>query len=128
MLGLFGIEPRTIRFKPKGEPHSTAKGYYRKDLVAGAAAAQIQLDVEPSRNPLTHSAVESGVPSRSSTFRILPQPSPCSGCRDMHTGIAEMAKVNPSMSDEELAAKSGCSVIIVRQAKARYLDWNKESE
>jgi hypothetical protein len=46
----------------------------------------------------------------------------------MHKGIAEMAKANPGMSDEKLAAKSGCSVIIVRQAKARYLDWQKESE
>ena len=46
----------------------------------------------------------------------------------MHLGIAEMAKANPAMSDEELAAKSGCDLTIVRQAKARYLDWKKESE
>jgi hypothetical protein len=45
----------------------------------------------------------------------------------MHLGIAEMAKANPGMNDEDLAAKSGCDVTTVRQAKARYLDWNKES-
>ena len=30
MLKLFGVEPKTIRFKPKSEPNSTAKGYYRE--------------------------------------------------------------------------------------------------
>jgi hypothetical protein len=128
MLGIFGVEPKTIRFRPKGESHSTAKGYYRKDMVAATAAAQIQLDVEPSRHPVTHSAVESAEPSRSPDFRILPPPSPCSGCRDMHSGIAEMAKTNPSMSDEDLAAKSGCSLAIVRQAKMRHLDRKKGGE
>jgi hypothetical protein len=59
MLSLFGVEPTTIRFKPKGEPHSTAKGYYRKDMVAGATAAQVQLNFEPSRYPVTHSALVS---------------------------------------------------------------------
>jgi hypothetical protein len=59
MLKLFGVEPKTIRVKPKGEPHSTAKGYYRRDMVAGAATAQAQPDVEPERNPVTHLGAES---------------------------------------------------------------------
>ena len=128
MLGLFGVEPKTIRFKQKGQSHSTAKGYYRKNLDGGAAAAQIQFDAEPSRNPVTHSGVESVEPSLSSALRVLPAPPSCSGCRDMHSGIAEMAKANPGMSDEELAAKSGCSLAIVRQAKMRHLDWKKDGE
>ena len=32
MLKLFGVEPKTIRFKPKSQPNSTAKGYYRDRL------------------------------------------------------------------------------------------------
>jgi len=60
-------------------------------------------------------------------LHILPSPTPCGGCKDMHLRIAEMAKANPGMSDEELAANSGCNVTTVRQAKARYLDWNRES-
>jgi len=58
MLKLFGVEPTTIRLKPKGEPHSTAKGYYRKDIVTGAEAAQVQLNFEPSRYPVTHAGAE----------------------------------------------------------------------
>jgi hypothetical protein len=42
MLKLFGVEPKTIRLKPKGEPHSTAKGYYRTDMVAGAERSGFQ--------------------------------------------------------------------------------------
>jgi hypothetical protein len=124
MLGLFGVEPKTIRFKPKGELHSTAKGYYRKEMVAATSAAQNQI----ARNPVTHSAVELAESLQSPAFRILPPPSPCNGCRDMHSGIAEMAKANPRMSDEELAAKSGCSLAIVRQAKMRHLDWKQDGE
>ncbi len=45
MLRPFGVEPKTIRVKPKGEAHSTAKGYYRADMVAGTAAAQGQPNV-----------------------------------------------------------------------------------
>jgi hypothetical protein len=123
MLSLFGVEPTTIRFKPKGEPHSTAKGYYRKDMVAGAAAAQIQID----GNTVTPCSVD--IPAKkAAALCVLPSPSPCTGCKDMHSGIAEMAKTNPSMSDEELAAKSGCSLSIVRQAKMRHIDWKKGGE
>jgi hypothetical protein len=46
----------------------------------------------------------------------------------MHSGIAEMAKANPGMSDEDLAGKSGCSLAIVRQAKMRHIDWKKVGE
>lgn len=60
-------------------------------------------------------------------LRVLPSPSPCGGCKDMHWGIAEMAKANPGISDEELVEKSGCDLVIVRQAKVRHLDWKKET-
>lgn len=125
MLKLFGVEPKTIRVKPKGEPHSTVKGYYRKDLVSGTAAAEVQPDVEPSRNPVTQPQAEVAKPSRSAA-PILPILDQCGGCRDMHRGIAEMAEANPELSDEELAAKSSCSVTNVRQAKMRHLDWKRE--
>ena len=125
MLKLFGVEPKTIRFKPKSEPNSTAKGYYRADLAA-AAASVLGEEVAPSRNPETQCNTD-GSKKAAATLRILPSPTPCGGCKDMHWGIAEMARANPGMSDEELAAKSGCDVTIVRQAKARYLDWKKES-
>lgn len=55
-------------------------------------------------------------------IRVL---SPCGGCKDMHAGIAKMAKDKPGMSDAELAAKSGCDLTIVRQAKVRFLDWKE---
>ena len=127
MLGLFGVEPKTIRFKPKGQSHSTAKGYYRKDLEVGTAAAQSQPDVEPSRNPVTQPRVEvASLPKP--TTPSLPILGQCGGCRDMHRGIAEMAMANPGMSDEELAVKCGCEPVIVRQAKMRHIDWKKESE
>jgi hypothetical protein len=126
-LKLFGVVPKTIRFKPKSEPNSTAKGYYRADLVAAAKTTQSETDEASERNSVTQAHADAPREVKPA-LRILPSPSPCNGCRDMHKGIAEMAKANPGMSDEELAVKSGCSVIIVRQAKARYLDWKKESE
>jgi len=64
MLKLFGIEPKTIRVKPKSEPNSTAKGYRRADMAAGTAAAQAQPDVELSRNPPTHSGEGAAKPSQ----------------------------------------------------------------
>ena len=33
MLKLFEVEPKTIRFKPKSEPNSTAKGYFRDHFL-----------------------------------------------------------------------------------------------
>ncbi len=78
------------------------------------AASSVTPTVESQKKPVA-------------SLRVLPSPMPCGGCKDMHFGIAEMAKADPAMSDEELAAKSGCDVTIVRQAKTRYIDWNKES-
>ena len=44
LLRHFGVEPKTIRVRPKGEPNSTAKGYTRADLIAGAERAGQILD------------------------------------------------------------------------------------
>ena len=146
MLRLFGIEPKTIRVKPKNEPHSTAKGYHRADLVAGTAVAQTesaaepdhhpgaqpeagaakpsQPDVEPDRHPVTlaggGAAKLSGLPTPS-----LPILGHCGGCGEMHRGIADMAEANPDWDDKQLAEDSGCSLTIVRQAKVRHLGWKK---
>jgi hypothetical protein len=127
MLKLFGVEPKTIRFKPKSEQNSTAKGYHRASLVAGAGAAAGDSAVVKERNPVTHPG-EKAAKSPETSALNLPILDPCGGCREMHRGIAEMALASPDLSDEGLAAKSGCSLAIVRQAKMRHLDWKKESE
>jgi hypothetical protein len=36
MLKLFGVEPRTIRVKPKDQPGATVKGYYARDLASAS--------------------------------------------------------------------------------------------
>ena len=125
MLKLFDVEPKTIRFRPKTQPNSTAKGYLREPL--DRAISRIQPEAEDSgRNPVTPNGETST--KRAADLRVLPSPSPCGGCKDMHRGIADIVKANPGVSDEELAVKSGCSTVIVRQAKARYFDWKKEGE
>jgi hypothetical protein len=53
LVKLFGVEPKTIRFKPKGEPNSTAKGYHRADLLAGAECAGVLRPMQNSSNPVT---------------------------------------------------------------------------
>jgi len=49
----------------------------------------------------------------------------CTGCREMHEGIVQLAQEHTNWSDEQLAAASGCSPAIVRQAKARFLAWKE---
>ena len=56
LLKRFGVEPRTIRVRPKGELNSTAKGYRLSDLMAGADGAGLRLDAETGRNPVTPSS------------------------------------------------------------------------
>jgi hypothetical protein len=48
-----GVEPRTIRVRPKGEPSSTAKGYRQADLIAGAERGGVPLGGGKGRNPVT---------------------------------------------------------------------------
>lgn len=126
MLKLFDVEPKTIRVKPKGEPNSTAKGYRSEPLRKAVQENQTEPEDTTRRNPVTPSDESQTKPV--AVLRVIPQAASCGGCKDMHRGIAELAKANPGMGDEELAAKSGCDVTTVRQAKARYLDWKKERE
>jgi hypothetical protein len=126
MLKLFEVEPKTIRFKPKSQPNSTAKGYRRESLDKALKATQGEPEDAVERNPVTPTDGSQKKPVVA--LRVLQSPTPCGGCKDMHSGIAEVAKANPGMSDEELAAKSGCSLAIVRQAKMRHLDWKQEGE
>jgi hypothetical protein len=51
LLKRFGVEPKTIRVRPKGEPKSTVKGYTLRDLVAGRERAGLCLDGGTGRNP-----------------------------------------------------------------------------
>lgn len=53
MLKLFGVEPKTIRFKPKSEPNSTAKGYYREPLCKALKETQAEPVYAAERNPVT---------------------------------------------------------------------------
>jgi hypothetical protein len=53
MLRRFGVEPKTIRLKAKGEPNSTAKGYMLADLLAEAERTGLRSEGEPGRNPVT---------------------------------------------------------------------------
>jgi hypothetical protein len=57
LLKRFGVEPRTIRVRPKGEPSSTAKGYRLADLVAAAEWAGLPLAGGKGRNPVTLAAM-----------------------------------------------------------------------
>lgn len=146
LLKPFGVEPKTIRVRPKGEPKSTAKGYCRTDMVARTMAAQVQPRVEPERDPVTHSAGELAAFSQPDvepdrhpvtrviaeeakpcavTARSLPILGQCGGCQDMHRGIAAKAEANPGWNDQQLSEDSGCSLTIVRQAKTRYLEWKQ---
>lgn len=124
MLKLFGAEPKTIRFKPKSQPNSTAKGYLRESLDKAMKATQAGADVVC--NPVT--PTDGSQKKAVAALWVLQSPTHCGGCKDMHRGIAEMAEADPSLSDEELAAKSGCSLAIVRQAKMRHLDWKQDGE
>lgn len=56
-------------------------------------------------------------------LRVLPNTFDCTGCKDMHKGIADLAMANPKWTDERLAKETATSGIIVRQARARYLAW-----
>lgn len=53
LLKRFGVEPRTIRVRPKSEPNSTAKGYVLADLVAAAGRAGLRPIGGTGRNPVT---------------------------------------------------------------------------
>jgi hypothetical protein len=72
LLRRFGVEPKTIRLKPKGEPNSTAKGYVLADLMAGSERAGLRLDAETGRNPVTQSSA--GCLSEEAAFgRAIPE-------------------------------------------------------
>jgi hypothetical protein len=58
LLKRFGVEPRTIRVRPKGERSSTAKGYKLADLIAAAGRAGLPLGGGKGRNPVTQGAVD----------------------------------------------------------------------
>jgi uncharacterized protein DUF3631/C-5 cytosine-specific DNA methylase len=56
LLKRFGVKPKTIRFRPKGEPNSTAKGYRWADIIAGSERAGVPRG-GTGRNPGTPAAV-----------------------------------------------------------------------
>lgn len=56
-------------------------------------------------------------------FPIIKPAMDCNGCRDMHEGIALLAKAHPDWSEEQLVEATGCSLTIIRQAFTRFLAW-----
>jgi hypothetical protein len=56
LLKRFGVGPKTIRVRPKGELESTAKGYSWADLIAASERAGVPLG-GTGRNPVTPAAM-----------------------------------------------------------------------
>lgn len=91
LVKLFGVEPKTIRFKPKGEANSTAKGYLRTDLMAGAERAGVVPPMQNSGNPVTLAGEsEAGCDDCLATAAT-----PDTGCDGLHQGIVEMEEASP---------------------------------
>jgi hypothetical protein len=45
---------------------------------------------------------------------------PCRGCKDLHSGIAEVLKGSPDKTIDTVACECGVSPVVVRQAATRY--------
>ena len=73
MLKLFEVEPKTIRFKPKSEPNSTAKGYLRDSLLKALKDNRAEPEDTAWRNPVTPNQVTQE--SRLRLWRVIPQSS-----------------------------------------------------
>jgi hypothetical protein len=117
MLKLFNVEPKTLRTKPKSERNSTAKGYLRANLLAASGATGAENSRE--RNPVTPTSEENlATPAMSSAK--LPLLNECGGCKDMHSGIADLASIHPDWNDHQIATQSGCSLVTVRAALVRF--------
>jgi hypothetical protein len=119
LLKLFGVEPKTIRLKPKGEPNSTAKGYYRADLLAGAERAGVTLVPQKTGNPVTLIGESAAGCNSCATTAALPEPE-CGGCGYMHREIIEMATANPEWDEHRLAKECGANLTTVRAARTRF--------
>ena len=74
LLKHFGIEPKTIRVRPKSERNSTAKGYTWADLIAGAERAGLPLGGWNGRNPVTQSALGGEAACGPGGNAMLPSP------------------------------------------------------
>jgi hypothetical protein len=124
LVKLFGVEPKTIRVKPKGEPKSTAKGYYRAHLLAGAKQAGVNLPPQKTSNPVTligESAAGCDAAGGDSCPATVASPEPDSGGGDdVHRGIFEMAQANPDWDDQRLAEVCGTNLTTVRAARTRF--------
>jgi hypothetical protein len=82
LLKRFEVEPRTIRVRSKGEPNSTAKGYRRADLIAGAGRAGVPLGGRKGRNPVTSAAMTADaacgpVEPQGEPYGNAPRPAAC---------------------------------------------------
>jgi hypothetical protein len=124
LLKLFGVEPKTIRFKPKGEAGSTAKGYMREQIMLGAERAGVFPSTQNSSNPVTPIA-EQAVTTSACAASLVVVDEGCGGCRDMHRGVVETAKANPDWDDHQLAQACGVNLTTVRAARTRFCSIGK---
>lgn len=69
MLKLFSVAPRTIRFKPKGQPKATAKGYLRAHLAAAQTA--MECEAPETRESARPSGTLAGIGSCSASAPCL---------------------------------------------------------
>ena len=69
MLGRFGVKPRTIRLRPRGDPNSTAKGYVLADLAGAARRSGLHLEGGTARNSVTPAAIRGDTPGGSNVSR-----------------------------------------------------------
>lgn len=108
MLKLFGVEPKTIRFKPKSEPNSTAKGYLRTQLDAATMEVR-NGNEEPSRNPVTPTdEIQKAV----TALRAIPQSS--------HFEEGKIA-TKPNSNDVSEDAKVRRKLVPVVETAERYI-------
>lgn len=102
---------------------SDAKEAFGKAADGGSeqAKATIAQYEQEYADAVTTAAADEAPPTI--VFPILQSAMDCNGCRDMHEGIALLAKNHPDWSEEQLVEATGCRVTIIRQAFTRFLVW-----
>ena len=153
MLKLFGVEPKTIRFKSKSQPNSTAKGYHQEPLYK--ALKQIQVESEDARNPVTlcspyipaktatPKSTPDNRPSEAASVEVEAEPTEQASSRDVSPSEAptpesqpEPTSSAPVLSYEERDRKSLRDVvkrlhsisIAVRQIASKKAKWSQYPE
>jgi len=113
-------EPKSKPITPLDRRQQSA--LYKKSLAADAVVAAVKNGGDVSKAVAKYEKVTVS-PVKAPKLFVIPNTFDCAGCRDMQAGIAKLAKSHPDWTDERLAEESGTSLIIVRQARVRFLVW-----